>query len=219
MPEYPCLIFDHDDTVVASTSAIHWPCFVEYLNRYYPGKTITLEDYFIKNFTPGFIEMCREDYGMSDKDLEVEVKFWQDYVQNHVPEAYKGIREIMEAQRARGGKIAVISHSFDYNIRRDYAANGLPVPDIIFGWEQPNERRKPNPWPLLEVLKALSLRPEEALMIDDLKPGYDMAKAVGVPFAAAGWANDIPEIEHFMRANSDFYFKTVKELADFLGEG
>ena len=28
---------------------------------------------------------------------------------------------------------------------------------------------------------------EELLMLDDLKPGYDMAKSCGVDFAAAGW--------------------------------
>ena len=53
-------------------------------------------------------------------------------------------------------------------------------------------------------------------MVDDLKPGYDMAKAAGVPFAAAGWSNDIPQIETFMRANCGLYFKTVNELHKYL---
>ena len=53
-------------------------------------------------------------------------------------------------------------------------------------------------------------------MIDDLKPGFDMAKSSGVDFAAVGWANDISHIESFMRQHSDFYFKTVKELKEFL---
>ena len=88
----------------------------------------------------------------------------------------------------------------------------------VFGWEQPPERRKPNPWPLEEIMRRLGLAPEELLMIDDLKPGFDMAHSCGVDFAAAGWAYDVPQIEDFMRRNSDFYFKTVQELADFLGE-
>ena len=53
-------------------------------------------------------------------------------------------------------------------------------------------------------------------VLDDLKPGLDMARACGVPFAAAGWANDIPEIEGFMRENCDLYFKTVPELRAYL---
>jgi len=52
--------------------------------------------------------------------------------------------------------------------------------------------------------------------VDDLKPGYDMASAAGVPFAAVGWANDVPTIEEFMRRNCKRYFKTVEELAAFL---
>ena len=59
-------------------------------------------------------------------------------------------------------------------------------------------------------------QPGELLVVDDLKPGYDMAKAAGVPFAAAGWANDIEKIEAFMRKNCGLYFKTVGELRDYL---
>ena len=78
--------------------------------------------------------------------------------------------------------------------------------------EQPPEQRKPHTWPLEQIMERFSLAPQELLVVDDLKPGYDMAKAAGVPFSAAGWANDIPEIEQFMRKNCDFYCKTVADL-------
>ena len=67
-------------------------------------------------------------------------------------------------------------------------------------------------------MRRYNLRPEELLMVEDLKPGYDMARAAGVSFAAAGWAYDVPEIEAFMRKNCDFYFKTVQEFGSFLEE-
>ena len=213
--KYRCLVFDHDDTVVNSTATIHHPCFEAYLQRYYPGRSCTLEDYFIKNFSPGFVPMCREEYGMSDEELEQEGQFWRAWVRDHIPAAYPGIREIMERQRAEGGLLCVISHSFDDNIRRDYAANALPEPDLVFGWEQPLERRKPYPWPLEEIMRRYGLAPSELLMIDDLKPGYDMAAACGVDFAAVGWANDIPEIERFMRDSCELYFKTVVGFKDW----
>ena len=213
---YKCLVFDHDDTVVNSTATIHHPCFQEFLDLYYPGRRCTLEEYFIKNFHPGFIPMCREEYGMSDERLVEETNFWLAYVRNHIPEAYPGIREIMERQKAEGGLVCAVSHSFDDNIRRDWAANGLPAPDAVYGWEQPPERRKPNPWPLRELMRRFGLEPGELLMIDDLKPGYDMAAACGVDFAGVGWANDIAEIEQFMRRNCTNYFKTVAELAEFV---
>lgn len=213
---YKCLVFDHDDTVVNSTATIHHPCFERYLEQYHPGRSCTLEDYFIKNFEPGFVSMCREEYGMSDEDLAEESRFWGEYVKNHIPVAYEGIREIMERHKAQGGLICVVSHSYEHNIIRDYAANSLPEPDAVYGWSRPLNERKPSPFPLVDIMARFGLERSELLMIDDLKPGYDMAQSCGVDFAAVGWANDIEQIERFMRRNCRFYFKTVGELAQFL---
>ncbi len=214
--KYKCLVFDHDDTVVNSTATIHHPCFQKYLDLRFPGKVCSFEEYLKMNFDFGFVEMCRSVYGMDDGMLLDETKFWQDYVENHIPSAYDGIRDIMERQTAEGGLVCVSSWSFDYNIRRDYKANSLPEPDAVFGWELPTEKRKPAPYSLQEIMRRFDLEPSDILMLDDLKPGYDMATAAGTNFAAVGWSNDIPEIEGFMRSNCALYFKTVQELADFL---
>ena len=214
--KYRLLVFDHDDTVVNSTATIHHPCFIRFLEEYYPGRSCSLEEYFLKNFSPGFVKMCREEYSMDDETFDREAAYWREYVSTRVPKAYPGIREIMQRHRREGGMLAVISHSYSDNILRDYRLNGLPEPDLAFGWEMPPERRKPSPWPLQEVLRRTGLPPEQVLVIDDLKPGYDMARACGVPFAAAGWANDIPEIEAFMRRFCSLYFKTVSALAAYL---
>ncbi len=214
--KYKCLVFDHDDTVVNSTATIHHPCFQDFLDIYRPGMKCTLEKYFMSNFHPGFIQMCREEYGLSDEELREETQFWLSFVKGHIPEAYEGMGEIMRRHRAEGGLICVVSHSFEENILRDYKANGLPEPDAVFGWGRPVEQRKPYPYPLQEIMRIYGLEPGELLMIDDLKPGYDMAKSCGVDFAAVGWANDVAGIESFMRANCSLYFKTVGDLSDFL---
>jgi phosphoglycolate phosphatase/pyrophosphatase PpaX len=124
----------------------------------------------------------------------------------------------MECHRAEGGLICVVSHSHEHNILRDYEHNGLPVPDAVYGWGRPEHERKPHPFPLLDIMERFGLDAKDMLMIDDLKPGYDMALAAGVDFAAVGWAGDIKVIEDFMRKNSRFYFKTVEELDAFLAE-
>ncbi len=213
---YKCLVLDHDDTVVNSTATIHYPSFLAYLRRVRPGLHYTLEEYFDRNFDPGVLAFFGGELGFSEQEMAEEFRFWQEYVKTRVPEAYPGIREILERHRAAGGLIAVISHSISDNIRRDYRENSLPEPDAIYGWELAEEQRKPHPWPMQNLMLRFGLRPEEILMVDDLKPGYDMCRACGVPFAAAGWANDVPQIETFMRRNCDFYFKTVQELNEFL---
>ena len=214
--KYPCLVVDHDDTVVNSTATVHFPCFQEYTARYFPEYRCTLEEYFIKNFHPGVVEFFRDEVGMSEEQMLDEQSYWNAYVQGHIPDAYPGIGEVLCEQKRRGGLLCVVSHSYANNILRDFRANDLPEPDLVFGWERPREERKPHAWPLKEIMRRYGLRPDELLMLDDLKPGFDMARACAVPFAAAGWANDIPEIESFMRAHCDFYFKPVAELGAFL---
>ena len=214
--KYPCLVVDHDDTVVNSTATVHYPCFVQYTAEFFPDYRCTLEDYFIKNFDPGVVSFFRDDVGMTEQQMKHEQAYWNEYVQDHVPQVYPGMAEILWEQKRRGGKLCVVSHSYSKNILRDYRANDLPEPDMVFGWEFPPEKRKPAPDSLREIMAAYGFEPRELLMLDDLKPGYDMAQACGVPFAAAGWANDIPRIERFMRQNCDLYFKTVPELRAFL---
>lgn len=213
---YKCLVLDHDDTVVDSTAQIHYPAFLEALAVLRPGTTISLEDYFKVNFHPGFLPYCTQTLHFTQEDLEKELQIWKDYVLSHIPKAYDGIREIIEEFKRQGGIVCVVSHSFDFNIKRDYEANMLPAPDMIFGWECPPEQRKPATCSLEIIAKKYNLKPREMIMVDDLKPGYDMAKAFGADFAGVGWSNDIPQIREFMKANSDVYFTKVEELKDYL---
>ncbi len=216
MLRFRCLVMDHDDTTVNSTATIHFPSFLAYLEQVRPQARYTLEEYFRKNFDPGIHALFQDELGFTPEEMDGEFRFWQEWIRTRVPRAYPGIREILQRQRAEGGLIAVVSHSVREAIERDYRENGLPQPDVIFGWEQPPEQRKPNAWPLEQIMQRFSLTPQELLVVDDLKPGYDMARACGVAFAAAGWANDIPQIEQFMRHNCDYYCKTVQELAQLL---
>ena len=217
---YKCLVLDHDDTLVNSTATIHFPCFCEFLKEVRPNaKAYTLEDYFRKNFDPGILPFFTEEVGLSPQELDYEFRFWQNYVKPRVPQAFSGMREILERHKRQGGILAVVSHSMKDAIVRDYRENGLPQPDVIYGWDLPPEQRKPAPWALEQIMAQFSLPASELLMVDDLKPGYDMARAAGVDFAAAGWAYDVPEIEAFMRKNCDFYFKTVQEFRTFLFTG
>lgn len=216
--KYPCLVVDHDDTVVNSTATVHFPSFCEFMAIHYPKLRYTLEEYFLKNFSPGTLELFRDEIGMDDEMLREEHRFWDVYVQNHVPQAYAGMREILWAHKNAGGLLCVVSHSLSKNILRDYRENGLPEPDLIFGWESPVEQRKPSAYPLQRIMERFGLGREDLLVLDDLKPGYDMAHAAGIRFAAAGWANDIPQIEDFMRRNCDLYFKTVAAFGAFLAE-
>lgn len=210
--KYKCLVFDHDDTTVNSTAMIHYPSFVEFMKIHKPNIHYTLEEYVKYNFHPGVLKFFTKMCGLNEKELEEEEAFWYEYSGKHVSDAFPGVKEIMELQKAQGGLIAVVSHSYREKIMRDYKHNSLPDPDIILGWEQPKEERKPSPIPIFTIMKEFSLTPSDILVIDDLKPGHDMAKAAGVKFAAACWCFDIPENEKYMKENADYVFHSVEEL-------
>ena len=211
---YKCLVLDHDDTVVDSSASIHYPSFIQYLEIYRPHlvKNYDLPTYFRKNFHPGILELFTEEIGLNAEELAEEEAYWSDYVKTHSPRAYDGILEVMREFRRRGGLVVIDSHSFEENIRRDLADNALPTPDYIYGWDLPKDKRKPSPFTLYDLMERFSLSPSDIIVVDDLKPGYDMARAAGVTFAAAGWAYDVPEIESFMRKNCDYYLKTPHDL-------
>ena len=215
---FKCLVLDHDDTVVNSSASIHFPSFVEYLKVYRPNMAdkYTFEEYILKNFHPGILQLFTDEIGLSEKELAEEEKFWANYVLGHIPSAYPGIGEIVADFKASGGIVAVDSHSLTRYIERDWAHNDLPNPDVIYGWDIPKEMRKPSPATVIELMNKYGLSPDEVLVVDDLKPGYDMARGAGVCFAAAGWAYDVPEIADFMKKNCDYYLPSVASLRELL---
>ena len=185
---YRCLVLDHDDTVTDSTAHIHYPAYLDAMKQMRPGEWMSLHDYFRMNFDPGFLPYMTDHLHFTEQEMDREYEIWQSWVRRIVPDVFPGMAEVIRRQKAEGGYVCVISHSMDFNIRRDYRENG----------------------------KQLQLKPEEMLMVDDLKPGYDMARAAGVPFAAACWAYDVPEIKAFMAKYSRLCFDQPEQLEKYL---
>ena len=216
MLNYRCLVLDHDDTVVRSEETVNYPSFLEALKVLRPGRTITREEFTRWCFSPGFSALCSDYIGLTPEEIDVQYDMWRIYVATHIPPPYDGLRPILTRWKQEGGLLCVSSHSARENILRDYRLHFGLEPDQIFDWDLGEDRRKPSPYALQEIMRLYDLRPDELLMVDDLKPGYDMAHACGVPFACAGWSHDDPEIRAFLRRFSDFYLETVQELEPLL---
>jgi phosphoglycolate phosphatase/pyrophosphatase PpaX len=214
---FACLILDHDDTAVDSTAAVHYPAHVEAMRVLRPGRpVVSLEGWFLKNFHPGIMPYLVEELGLNAEELAVEFKIWRSFTTQRTPPFFPGFLQALVEYRERGGKIAVISHSEPEVIRGHYRAAGPLVPDLVFGWHEEEEKRKPSPWPVRQALASLGIPGGQALVLDDLKPGVLMARQAGVAVAAAGWAHDIGEIRKYMQAHCLAYFETVEAFRDFL---
>lgn len=144
---YQCLVLDHDDTVVNSTASVNYPAFVQTLRTLRPDVHMTLDDFFSYSFEPGFGALCSDILHFSDSEMDFQYRTWLERARTHVPDTFPGMRELLQRYHAAGGHICVVSHSVPETILRDYRAHGLPTPELIYGWDDDPERRKPAPWP------------------------------------------------------------------------
>lgn len=217
MLKYPCLVLDHDDTVVQSEATVNYPFFAYILDKFRPGTTVTLEEYVHGCCNVGFADMCRQKYGFTEQELVDEYAGWQEYIKDHIPAPFPGIGQIIRRQKEEGGLVCVVSHSSVTNITRDYQTHFGMLPDDIFGWDYPEHQRKPNPWPLEQIMAKYQLRPDQLLVVDDLKPAWEMASKVNVPIAFAAWGReDYPQIVADMTSLCNYTFRSPKDLEKFL---
>ena len=220
MLKYPCLVLDHDETVVQSEKTIGYPCFCQTLARLRPGLRITVEDYVRGCHDLGFVDMCRKTYGFTEAELQEEYRDWQEYIKVHVPAPFPGIERIIRRQKEEGGILCVVSHSGAGNITRDYEHHFGILPDAIYGCDLPEDRQKPNPYPLLDIMERYRLAPCDLLVVDDMKLAWKMAHPLNVPVAFAAWGKaDFPELAEEMRQLCDLTFETVKAFEDYLFGG
>ena len=220
MLKFPCLVLDHDDTVVQSEATVNYPFFCQILDSFRPGTKITLRDCTDGRGRLGLAGACGQRWGFSEQEIEDEYQGWQRYIRNHMPDPFPGIGEVIRRQKALGGIVCVVSHSCDENITRDYRTHFGILPDAIYGWDLPEELRKPSSWPLEQIMAKYGFAPNELLVVDDMKPAWVMASKASVPIAFAAWSRgDFPEITAEMTRLCDYAFQTPEELGRFLFDG
>jgi beta-phosphoglucomutase-like phosphatase (HAD superfamily) len=214
------MILDHDDTAVDGTRRVHYPAHLRVMEVLRPGApAIDLDTWFARNSDPGIMSFLVDEVGLTPEEMEVEHRIWREFTARETPHFYPGFLEALAAYKAKGGRVVVVSHSESHVILGHYrgTANGHGVvPDLVFGWDLEPDKRKPSPYPVLETIRRLGVEPREVLVVDDLRPGVDMANAAGVDAAAAGWGHDVPAIREFMTRSCVAYFATVAEFAEFI---
>lgn len=217
MLKYPCLVLDHDDTVVRSEETVNYPSFCKALEELRPGTPLSLREFSLWTCREGFFEMCVNHFEFQETDFKRQFEIWLNEVMRHMPPAFPGMDRILKKHRERGGLICVVSHSSTENIIRDYLAHFGFAPDRIYDGELGEEKRKPSPWPLDDIMEHYGLSSRELLVVDDMMPGCQMAQKRNVDFAWAGWYRQTaPEITDMMERHCDYSFRTTEEFEKFL---
>ena len=219
MLKYKCLVLDHDDTVVQSMKTLSYPFFCIELEQFRPGTAMTFEDYVLECHRVGFADLCRQRFRFTEEELKQEHEQWMEYILQNIPAPYPGIERIIRRQKEEGGLICVVSHSHTDNITRDYTAHFGIQPDAIYGWELAPHQRKPNPWPLEDIMGRFNLTADEILVIDDMKLACMMAAPLGVKVCYAGWSGmGIQSLHDEMQQLCDLSFETTDAMYGHLFE-
>lgn len=219
MLRYPCLVLDHDDTVVQSETTVNYDFFLGFLGRVRPGATISVQDYVRICCSEGFNTLCRRCYGMTDEEMDRQYVQWKAYVMTHVPPPFPGMKALLHRFREAGGILCVASQSSRDNILRDYSQHFSLIPDAIYDCELPPKQQKPSPYALFDIMNTYGFSPDQLLMVDDALAARKMAAAAGVKFAFAGWSRlDFPDLAAQMKALCDLSFDSVAELEKYLFE-
>jgi phosphoglycolate phosphatase/pyrophosphatase PpaX len=220
--KYKCILLDHDDTSVNSTATVHYPAYCEIMDTLrsdQPELKQDLEGWFLKNFDPGVADYYQKELQFSLEEQRQEYAVWRSYTENKelVPDFYDGVLGIICEFQQNGGVVVVCSHSEADIIENHYRKKGNGIfPDLIFGWNDDHSKMKPQVYPVEVVQQRYNLKPEEILVVDDLKPGFMMAQQAGVDFAAAGWSHSIEPIAKFMRQHANYYLGKVAELREII---
>lgn len=214
--KYKCLALDYDDTVVRSTEELHFPSFKKVMKVLRPDIEFTLEEFFLMSFDPGFLPYVRDVLKLSDEELEYEQEEWIKDAAETIPKFYDGINDILSEYQRKGGIVTVVSHSMSHSIKYNFDTNTSINLDDVYGWDLGEGKRKPDVYPLKEIMRKFNLKAEDILMVDDLKPGYDMARKCNVDFACAGWSHVVERIADFMKINSDYYLTDIEQFRELI---
>ncbi|MCQ2354676.1 MAG: HAD-IA family hydrolase [Clostridia bacterium] len=218
--KFKCIVLDHDDTTVNSSPEVNYPAFLDTLSKLRPGVTYTYDSFVSLCSDPGFDGLFRGILGFSDSEMEFESSNWLRFSEETIPSPFPGIAELISRQRAAGGIVCVVSHSWRSVILKVWNAHFGTEPDAVYDWNEGEGRRKPDPFPLFDICDKFRISPSDILVVDDAIPGRDMALAAGARYAAAGWAKQAPAVLAALRAGCDGdlsrYFDSVKELMEYI---
>lgn len=212
---YKCILIDHDDTVSATTEKLHYPSFKKSLAILRPQLKISFDEYINYSFDPGFEDFMEKILLLNEEEIKIMYSDWEKDTRGKIGIFYEEIKGFLMEFHNKDGIIAVVTHSDRKRIEIDYEYNLGFVPEDIYSWELGEEKRKPKPFPVLDIIEKYGLLNEEILVIDDLKPGFLMAKEGNVDFLWAAWAYNKPAFNEYMRKNAKYCIDTLIEFKEF----
>lgn len=190
---YQHYVFDIDGTLMDSEAAA------------LPSLQRAVRELTGREFPP---EELRGLFGLSAEDTMArlgvgDVKagraLWIRYIADyrHLMKLYDGIVPALEALKARGARLGIITSKFLDEYERDFPPMGISHLFDTVVTASDSADHKPKPGPMLAYLAKSGARPEQVVYIGDTSFDMDCGRGAGVAHALALWGRrgDDPAIE------------------------
>ena len=127
---------------------------------------------------------------------------------------YPGVLETMQQLKARGYTLGVVTSKGRQSATMSLEQHHLlPLLDVFLGFED-TTRHKPEPEPLLEALRRVNVRPEDASYLGDATHDIHCAQAANVRAFAALWGPFPPE--ELLALHPERAFASIQDFAQYL---
>ncbi|MGO9484357.1 MAG: phosphoglycolate phosphatase [Rhodomicrobium sp.] len=183
-PDWPqAVVFDLDGTLIDSAhdlaDALNYALDVRHLAPFPVAQVKEM----VGGGIPKLVERALRAHGVADVELlPLAADFVNYYGKNLVRRTtlFEGAAELLEMLKGEGRRLGLCSnkqHAFTVEIVEEL---GIAKYFSAVAGEREGHRRKPDPAPLLEVLHALQISPQDAVMVGDSSADVECAKAAGV---------------------------------------
>lgn len=182
------VVFDLDGTLLDTLddlcNATNWAL----LHNRLPKRTIDEVRHFVGNGVRRLIERA-VPYGTNDDVLEKTFADFKAYYVDHCLEhtcPYDGIQEMLQALKARGLRLAIVSNKLQAGVDELYNRFFCDTVDVAIG-ESPEIQRKPAPDMVQEALHKLGTTASEAVYVGDSDVDLLTAHNSGLPCISVLW--------------------------------
>lgn len=185
MKKYKAIIYDIDGTILNTLNMNMYPLMK--IIKEETGEDWTFEEVCKFAAYPGMKVM--EELGVLDK--EKTYARWVKYVNEYEEGAtlYEGFIDVFEKMKSKGMIQAVVSAKTMKQYEIDFVSKGLDQYMETAILADDTTKHKPDPAPLLECLKRLNVRPDEAIYIGDALSDYQASLNAHMDFGYALWGS------------------------------
>lgn len=185
---YKTALFDMDGTLLDTLEDLRDSTNHVLREMGYPERSLEETRRFVGNGAEKLIRRAVPE-GTAEETIQEALCRFRTYYEAHCKvktKVYDGMLAVLDALRAHGVKIAVVSNKPDEAVRPLVAQHFGSLADTAMG-ETAQRRRKPAPDMVNDALKALGAEKSRAVYVGDSEVDIETAKNAGIACISVCW--------------------------------